>query len=177
MSPNRKLGGQPVPPEYHDESVEDSSPRMTAVTRKRLQKPPLSPSKILTSTNSVSHQGSLCANNFDFGGVIGPRNLHELAACPCCNQCREDLNNQQQVVDGTPTKAIPAEPLVNRELDSESNDSDDEEALPKGQAEGVNYYPKKIVVEGWLHKKGSGKDFLGSRYWKPRWARLVVRRQ
>lgn len=53
-------------------------------------------------------------------------------------------------------------------------ESDDEEKLPKGVAEGLSYNPRRILVEGWLHKKGTGKDWLGSRSWKPRWARLVV---
>ena len=62
--------------------------------------------------------------------------------------------------------------------DNNSVDSDDEEdgaALPRGKTDGIAYQPKRILVEGWLHKKGTGKDWLGSRSWKPRWTRLVVR--
>jgi hypothetical protein len=68
------------------------------------------------------------------------------------------------------------ESLLNRELDSDSVDSEDEETdgLPDGQAGGLNYHPKRILVEGHLHKLGTGKDWIGSRSWKPRWARLVV---
>lgn len=55
-------------------------------------------------------------------------------------------------------------------------DSDDEEALPQGVAEGIKYQPRRILVEGWLHKKGTGNDWLGTKSWKPRWARLVVSR-
>jgi hypothetical protein len=41
--------------------------------------------------------------------------------------------------------------------------------LPNGQL----YTVRKILVEGWLHKKGTGSDWMGSRGWKPRWARLA----
>ena len=33
----------------------------------------------------------------------------------------------------------------------------------------------KVLVEGWLLKKGSGNDWLGDTKYKPRWTRLVVR--
>lgn len=58
--------------------------------------------------------------------------------------------------------------------DDGSIDSDDEETLPQGVAEGLKYQPKRILVEGLLHKKGTGNDWMGSKSWKPRWARLVV---
>lgn len=32
----------------------------------------------------------------------------------------------------------------------------------------------KVLVEGWLLKKGSGNDWLGDTKYKPRWARLVL---
>jgi hypothetical protein len=31
-----------------------------------------------------------------------------------------------------------------------------------------------VLVEGWLHKKGTGHDWLSSRAWKARWARLAL---
>ena len=34
---------------------------------------------------------------------------------------------------------------------------------------------KKVLAEGWLHKKGSGQDMLSSTEWKSRWAKLSVR--
>ena len=37
------------------------------------------------------------------------------------------------------------------------------------------YAVKEVLKEGWLLKKGSGNDWINSRAWKSRWARLVVR--
>ena len=37
-----------------------------------------------------------------------------------------------------------------------------------------NYKVKETIVQGWLHKKGTGNDFLGMRWWKPRWVTLAV---
>ena len=39
---------------------------------------------------------------------------------------------------------------------------------------GAHYHITKIIVEGWIHKKGTGHDWLGSRGWKARWARLAI---
>jgi hypothetical protein len=39
---------------------------------------------------------------------------------------------------------------------------------------GAHYHMTKIIVEGWIHKKGTGHDWLGSRGWKARWARLAI---
>jgi len=33
---------------------------------------------------------------------------------------------------------------------------------------------KHVIVKGWLHKKGSGRDILGTTSWKPRWVELVL---
>lgn len=41
-------------------------------------------------------------------------------------------------------------------------------------AAGVSYTVSRVLVEGWLHKKGTGQDWLGSRAWKARWGRLLM---
>lgn len=56
----------------------------------------------------------------------------------------------------------------------EDGDDVDDFLLPGGLAAGVQYTPKRILAEGWLHKKGTGKDYLRSRGWKTRWTRLVL---
>ncbi len=38
----------------------------------------------------------------------------------------------------------------------------------------AEYTVTKTIVQGWLHKKGTGNDFLGMRWWKPRWVTLAV---
>jgi PH domain len=64
------------------------------------------------------------------------------------------------------------------DTESVQGDEDDEEGnaifSPGTLSSGVEYTPKEILVEGWLHKKGTGKDLLGSRGWKARWSRLVL---
>jgi len=32
----------------------------------------------------------------------------------------------------------------------------------------------ETIVQGWLYKKGTGGDFSGRRWWKPRWVTLAV---
>jgi len=123
----------------------------------------------LSSLSETFHPSS-----FEFGRVIGPTNPMELAACPCC-QCgsisnhppQEELKRHKAILDCIDDEE--------EDDDEECYDSDEEiEPLPGGISEGVAYQPKRILVEGWLHKKGTGKDWLGSRSWKPRWARLVM---
>jgi len=46
--------------------------------------------------------------------------------------------------------------------------------LRPGTLRSQDFDVQKVLAEGWVHKKGSGNDFFGSRAWKPRWARLVV---
>jgi len=66
---------------------------------------------------------------------------------------------------------------THEDRDDDEYDSGEEVAdvLPGVLNSGVEYFPRRIVAEGWVHKKGTGRDWLGSVAWKPRWARLVVR--
>lgn len=107
------------------------------------------------------------------GRVIGSTNLHESAACPCC---------QQQLSE---TRSTLNEPARQHQVNSRvslfssvdsTDDEVDEDFLPGILAEGQGYSLKRILVEGWLHKKGTGHDWLGSRAWKARWARLAMAR-
>ena len=45
---------------------------------------------------------------------------------------------------------------------------------PSTAAKSLGYTIKKSIVEGWLHKKGTGKDVFQCTSWKPRWCSLVV---
>jgi hypothetical protein len=110
------------------------------------------------------------------GRVIGSTNLCESAACPCC---------QQQLGGTSRTLNEPArlhqQPPSSKSLFSASGDEDDDAAiqedddlLPGVLAAGQEYTPRRVLVEGWLHKKGTGHDWLCSRAWKARWARLAL---
>ena len=46
--------------------------------------------------------------------------------------------------------------------------------IRKVSAGGVTYHLEEVLAEGWLQKKGTGHDWLGSRGWKARWARLCM---
>lgn len=37
-----------------------------------------------------------------------------------------------------------------------------------------DYTIKETIVQGWLYKKGTGGDFSGRRWWKPRWITLAL---
>ena len=113
------------------------------------------------------------ANSLDnfVGAVIGPTNLMELVSCPCCQQDLNELPRQKTLNE--------PEPVTKQQeslFDGEEEDDEDEEedALPGVLASGLQYHPKRILVEGWLHKKGTGNDWLASRGWKARWTRLVL---
>jgi hypothetical protein len=112
-----------------------------------------------------SYRPTSPSSEYEFCGVIGPTNVEGMIACPCCNRPRnEDRETLNELV------------VTNRSSITESSGSEeaDDDVLPGVLARGVEYHPKHILVEGWVHKKGTGNDFFGSRSWKPRWARLAV---
>jgi hypothetical protein len=64
---------------------------------------------------------------------------------------------------------------VDEDEDEEEHFQLDEELMTGIIEEtGAHYHITKIIVEGWIHKKGTGHDWLGSRGWKARWARLAI---
>jgi hypothetical protein len=120
-------------------------------------------------------------------GVIGPTNINDMPACPCCNrrvsnaegrQTLDEPASSRYVTRRTSLRDIPC--AFNFDEDhEEDNDTDDEDEdndyLPGTLDSGVEYKFKRVLAEGWVHKKGTGNDWLRSRGWKTRWAQLVVR--
>lgn len=127
-----------------------------------------------------------------------PRIISKLEACPCCNRLvkQADQTEKRQVVGDTTTAGMISgsttrvgwvsrhESLfTNREEEDEDyeckadgGDDDPDELdrmMPGVLGKGTPYTVKKVIVQGHLHKKGSGFDWLGSRSWKARWAVLV----
>jgi hypothetical protein len=100
--------------------------------------------------------------------VIGPTDiLEQVVGCPCCRQPPNQFH----------TTPVPVEHVRNRgSLIQKFSCEDDEEEEEPEVENGVNYYQKRVLAEGWVHKKGSGQDWLGSTSWKSRWARLVTAR-
>lgn len=109
--------------------------------------------------------------------------------CPCCQL---PLQVGHQRVDNTPTKVMSRRQsasvirdssvsILSDDFDTCDDDDDDNDMdetdrtmLPGLLGQGVAYTVREIIAQGYLHKKGSGYDWLGSRYWKARWAVLVV---
>jgi len=102
------------------------------------------------------------------GVLIGSTSFLDVIACPCCQQT---LHDEHQTIAAP--KSIAS--LRQRSLFTMAEDDMVEEDDTTGAlGEVMNYNVKSVVVEGWLHKKGTGNDWLGSRSWKPRWVRLVT---
>jgi hypothetical protein len=80
------------------------------------------------------------------------------------------VNGIQQEGSKQTSSAIAAQRPVNEMHD------DDNDLLPGILSQGLHYHPTRILAEGWLHKKGTGNDWLSSRGWKARWARLCLAR-
>jgi hypothetical protein len=108
-------------------------------------------------------------------GVIGP-DRNEIPACPCCNRVND--------VEGRQTLNEPAThsrrdigcalKLDDDHEDDSDGESEEDDYLPGVLDSGIEYKFKRVLAEGWVSKKGTGNDWLRSRAWKPRWARLVV---
>ena len=100
-------------------------------------------------------------------------------ACPCCNTRRLDDYGRQTLNEPTVIPSTRRQRSLMDDVEEEEKtcqDADDEvDTLPGVLHSGVQYQPTRILAEGWVHKKGTGNDFFGSRAWKARYCRLVVR--
>ena len=90
------------------------------------------------------------------------------APCPCADKTR-----QASVPGGRDDE------MTGTDHDDDDDDDDDKtefenELLPGYLSNGAEYNPISMMAEGWVHLKGSGKDWLGSRSWKARYIKLVV---
>lgn len=104
--------------------------------------------------------------------------------CPCCNLPVH--LDRHQVVGEVPRRP----PSWNQNTASlrdslgslftegggECSDDIDEAGrmIPGVLGRGVAYTVREVIAQGYIHKKGSGYDWCGSRAWKARWAVLVV---
>lgn len=121
--------------------------------------------------------------------VIDPGMTASMVACPCCSYRRiapnsletlseDSSNGNSRNKSSSSNKSVDDDyalqglSLLDREFDEE--EQEEEDGMPGILASGVKYTPKRVVAEGLLHKKGTGKDWLGSTDWKLRYARLVV---
>ena len=110
------------------------------------------------------------------GRASGLPVVQGITSCPCCNR---RLDQGRQTLG-----EIVAPPVYDSLFQSDSysdeeastSDMDEQDSMMPGiLADGDTYHVKKVLVQGWVYKKGTGMDWIGSRAWKARWACLVVR--
>lgn len=91
--------------------------------------------------------------------------------CPCCT--RQPVDRRQTVGE---TNIKSRRDVLFEDSETEcSEDLDDEDHMMPGLLqEGMAYSVKSVLVQGWIHKKGTGLDLFASRAWKARWAVLAV---
>lgn len=116
--------------------------------------------------------------------VIGSPHLWELSTqCPCCRQEPQVQDAKACISNNPNSERLSRVSLMDRddETDETMDDAEEPQDLdetlvpPPGVLRaGVSYTPTKVLVEGWLHKKGTGHDWLYSRSWKARWGRLCL---
>jgi hypothetical protein len=104
--------------------------------------------------------------------VIGPTSVEGMTACPCCNlQLKEGRQTLGEIRASNGSGSLFKDDCS----DTDIEDLDEEDHMMPGVlADGAAYTVRRNLVQGWVHKKGTGMDWLGSRAWKPRWAVLVV---
>jgi hypothetical protein len=109
-----------------------------------------------------------------FPEVIGPTHGSSMPNCPCCNRSSSTTTDARQTLD-VPAMTTQRGNSHNYKSLLDADEDEDETLAPHGVLpSGVEYRIRRILVEGWVHKKGTGKDFMRSRAWKPRWAKLAV---
>jgi hypothetical protein len=96
----------------------------------------------------------------------------EKPKCPCCQQ---SFDNKLLTLS-EPRLPIHQTPSLFTSSDEDNSDVEnvDGDLLPGTLAVGIKYYPTSVNVQGWLHKKGTGNDWLGNTSWKARWARMIM---
>jgi len=108
------------------------------------------------------------------------------STCSCCNRRRGDerqtlnlptrqhCHYHHNVTTNVSSRSL-IDDTTDEDEDSDNDDDRDEKDNMYGVlASGVEYKSKRILAEGWLHKKGSGNDFFGSIRWKARYCRLIL---
>ncbi|KAL3925913.1 MAG: hypothetical protein SGILL_000090 [Bacillariaceae sp.] len=103
--------------------------------------------------------------------------------CPCCQLPvhaggHQVVGDTKNVLTRQQSNAVMRDSLVSlfsEDVDQTCDEDMDEtdRMMPGVLGKGVAYTVKEVIAQGYVHKKGSGNDFLGSRSWKPRWAVLV----
>ena len=124
-------------------------------------------------SNIPGTQPLICENLIDF---------EPIAPCPCLDptlgtcENRTTLNEARKPSQTSNETTTPVLKLDNENVDDDADDNSDfyNDLLPGTLINGKEYEPISVLAEGWVHIKGTGKDWFGSRSWKARYAKLVV---
>lgn len=106
---------------------------------------------------------------FEESIVIGSMEGFEASTCPCCSRLVMDEHRKICALPETSQRHVPPVSLLSQEPEIEEEDK-----LFGTLNTDDRYDVKKVLSEGWLHKKGTGNDWFWSTAWKPRWAQLVL---
>jgi len=103
------------------------------------------------------------------------------APCPCCNRSLRPIDDRMTLDEPKRSPKLFISPynekpsLFSTMADRDDDDGEfDNDLLPGTLSTGLEYTPTTMLVEGWVHKKGTGNDWLRSTSWKARYAKLVV---
>mmetsp|Transcript_14521 Transcript_14521/g.22721 ORF Transcript_14521/g.22721 Transcript_14521/m.22721 type:complete len:437 (-) Transcript_14521:345-1655(-) len=152
-------------------SKESSTPNVSAQTTTGKPTNISSNSSVTsTSTSSTASSSSSCSAKLN---VIDPNaNIPAQRPCPCCN--RSKLNYTVNDHEHDCEERNKFEGLHGLSILDEEELQEDDDIMPGVLASGVKYTPKRVLAEGLMHKKGTGKDWRGSTDWKLRYAKLAL---
>ena len=105
--------------------------------------------------------------------TLGPVDFASRAPCPCCARYVVKECDLSAASVGAPQQERQQPTSLTT---SPSADDDRKDATLPGSLDPTDtaYTVQSILVQGWVHKKGTGKDIFGSRGWKSRWATLCT---
>ena len=111
--------------------------------------------------------------------TLGPVDFASRAPCPCCARYVAKECDGSAASVGTPKQQQQhqqeRQPTSLTASPSSVDDDRKDAALPGSlDPTSTAYTVQSILVQGWVHKKGTGKDIFGSRGWKSRWATLCT---
>mmetsp|Transcript_5233 Transcript_5233/g.7390 ORF Transcript_5233/g.7390 Transcript_5233/m.7390 type:complete len:433 (-) Transcript_5233:359-1657(-) len=116
-----------------------------------------------TTSSSSSSSSSVRLNKIDHYDASAQR------PCPCCNRpkLKYTLNDHEHDSEEE-FEALHGLSILDEE------ELQEEDVMPGVLASGIKYTPRRVLAEGLMHKKGTGKDWLGSTDWKLRYAKLAL---
>lgn len=118
--------------------------------------------------------------------------VNGIRACPCCKryiqrdgdigddvslqyQQQHEQSGEASEVRATPTQAQASAMSFTSLVQAAQSLMQPMAAPPLVAGDMLKEYTvTETIVQGWLYKKGTGGDFSGRRWWKPRWVTLAV---